>query len=181
MRSRAIALGGLPRMSGILAESERASRSSEQPRRGTTSAAVPPMNRFALLKPLAERRRDDAGDALRNLARQLADTSERGRIRLRLVGRTEDESQTWDVELAPRRGAKVAKGARAGKASRRAGKAPDLEIVTRAETWDGIAEGSLSPLEAFLCGKLRLRGDSELAKRIVRHLAADDGEVDICR
>jgi putative sterol carrier protein len=134
-----------------------------------------------MLRPLAERRREDAGDALLSLARQLADTPERGRVQLRLVGRSESESETWDVELAPK-GAKAAKRTKAGKTSRRAGgKLPDLEIVTRAETWDCIADGSLSPLEAFLGGRLRLRGDAELAKRIVRHLAADDGEVDICR
>jgi putative sterol carrier protein len=138
------------------------------------------MKRFAMLKPLVERRRDDAGDALRSLARQLAGTPERGRVQLRLVGRSESESQTWDVELAPK-GAKAAKAAGSGKAARRAGGQPDLEIVTRAQTWDRIADGTLSPLEAFLSGELRLRGDSELAKRIVSHLAADDGEVDICR
>jgi hypothetical protein len=138
------------------------------------------MRRFARLKPLAQRRPDDAGEALRSLARQLVDTPERGRIQLRLVGRSESECQTWDVELGSRR-SKTAKLPRSPKSSRRSpGKLPDLEIVTRAQTWDRIADGSLSPLEAFLGGQLRLRGDSELAKRIVRHLAADDGEVDIC-
>jgi putative sterol carrier protein len=43
---------------------------------------------------------------------------------------------------------------------------PDVEIITRAETWWEIADGRLSPLEAFVKGRLRVRGKIELAKRI---------------
>lgn len=136
------------------------------------------MKRFATLKPLAQRRPDDAGESLRALVRLLSSTPERGRIQLRLVGPS--ESQTWSVELGSK-GVKAAKGAKPARSARRKDGAPDVEIVTRAQTWDDIAEGALSPLEAFVTGKLRLRGDAELAKRIVRELAADDGEVDICR
>ena len=52
--------------------------------------------------------------------------------------------------------------------------------MTRSETWQEIACGKLSPIEAFVSGKLRVRGDTELGKRLVKELTEDDGVVDIC-
>jgi putative sterol carrier protein len=57
---------------------------------------------------------------------------------------------------------------------------PALEIVTRAETWWQIVGGDLSPLDAFIQGKLRVRGDVDLGKRLLRQLAGSEGKVDIC-
>jgi hypothetical protein len=47
---------------------------------------------------------------------------------------------------------------------------PDLEVLLDAETWKQIAAGALSPLEAFGRGKMRIRGDLNLARRIVRRI-----------
>ena len=46
----------------------------------------------------------------------------------------------------------------------------DLELITTAEVWVEIASGRISPLEAFGRGKLRFRGDVELARMIVRRV-----------
>lgn len=46
----------------------------------------------------------------------------------------------------------------------------DLEILTDAEIWSGIAAGKLSFLEAFAQGRLRVRGDIALARRLARKL-----------
>lgn len=51
---------------------------------------------------------------------------------------------------------------------------PDFEIITRAETWRSIAEGSLAPFRAFIQGKMRVRGDLELGQRILQRLAAPE-------
>ena len=40
----------------------------------------------------------------------------------------------------------------------------------RPETWAQIAQGQLSPYEALYSGKLRVGGDLEMAKMIVKHL-----------
>jgi putative sterol carrier protein len=126
------------------------------------------MKRYATLRPLARRSRADVGDALRAMAAALAKTEERGRVHLRLV--TDGKVEAWTIEL----------GAKGGKVSESATGKPALEIVTRAETWAKIADGELSPLEAFLTGKLRVRGDAHMGKRIVRHLSGGEGEVEIC-
>lgn len=65
-----------------------------------------------------------------------------------------------------------------GKAVQGASEQTDVEIITRAETWWEIAEGRLSPLEAFVSGRLRVRGNIELAKRIfLIDLAADSAKL----
>ena len=47
---------------------------------------------------------------------------------------------------------------------------PDLEILTDSYTWTSIAQGEVSLLEAFGQGKLRVRGDLELARHFARRM-----------
>ena len=47
---------------------------------------------------------------------------------------------------------------------------PDLEILTNEIVWSEIAQGKISPLEAFGQGKLRVRGNIVLARHIVKIL-----------
>ena len=49
-------------------------------------------------------------------------------------------------------------------------KEADVVVVMRPETWTQIAQGQLAPYEALYTGKLRVGGDFELAKAIVKHL-----------
>jgi putative sterol carrier protein len=55
-----------------------------------------------------------------------------------------------------------------------------IGLLTTEETWNEIAAGRLSPLDAFGDGKLRLRGDTRLASRLLEHLAGTPGRVQIC-
>ena len=47
---------------------------------------------------------------------------------------------------------------------------PALEIITDAGTWSEIAAGRVAPLEAFGQGKVRVRGDIELAQLLARRV-----------
>lgn len=47
---------------------------------------------------------------------------------------------------------------------------PDLEILAPQKTWLEIVKGTVSLLEAFGQGKMRVRGDITLARRIARNL-----------
>jgi len=127
------------------------------------------VKRYATLKKLLDRKPEDVAGSLRAMAAILQKTPERGRIHLRLV--CDRPSDAWTVEI----------GAKAPKVSEGASGKPDVEILTREETWLRIADGALSPLEAFVTGHLRVRGDAEMAKRIVGHLACGEGEIDICK
>lgn len=66
----------------------------------------------------------------------------------------------WCLTLAPR-GTEV---------SRDTIEHPDLEIITSEDTWLSIANGQLSPLEAFAKGNLRIRGNIELARLFTRRV-----------
>src|SRR5262249_33245361 len=48
---------------------------------------------------------------------------------------------------------------------------PDFEIITDAETWWEIADGRLSPFRAFLQGRMRVRGNFELGKRVLARIS----------
>jgi putative sterol carrier protein len=41
----------------------------------------------------------------------------------------------------------------------------DFELVVSSETWVELANGDLSPVDAYLAGRLELTGDVEFAKR----------------
>ncbi len=47
---------------------------------------------------------------------------------------------------------------------------PNLEVITDAAVWADIASGKVSPLEAFGSGKVRVRGDIELARVLAKRL-----------
>jgi putative sterol carrier protein len=47
---------------------------------------------------------------------------------------------------------------------------PDLEILTDAELWTEIARGDVAPLEAFGQGRVRVRGDVELARVLAKRM-----------
>jgi putative sterol carrier protein len=59
-------------------------------------------------------------------------------------------------------------------------KKPDLEILTKRETWEQIARGTISPIEAFVTGQMRVRGNYKLGPKIIKHLAVSPGRIDIC-
>lgn len=55
-----------------------------------------------------------------------------------------------------------------------------LEVITTAETWHEIARGATSLLDAFGDGKLRLRGDTRVGAKAMKHLAGTPGRYEIC-
>jgi hypothetical protein len=57
---------------------------------------------------------------------------------------------------------------------------PDLELLTTAEVWAEIARGELSPIAAFLAGRMRVRGDMRLAQKVHKHMAAGAGRTQLC-
>ncbi len=125
------------------------------------------MTEFVRLRDLVKPGSQDIAKTLLHLSEILADSGERARVQFRFVGG--QKSMSWCLELGEGRAS----------LSEEAGDA-DLEIVTRRETWWEIAKGSLSPLDAMIGGDLRIRGDAELGKRLLRHAAAGPGRVDPC-
>jgi putative sterol carrier protein len=48
---------------------------------------------------------------------------------------------------------------------------PDVEIITTPETWWEIATGKLAPHDAFFSGRMRVRGDTRVAQKMLKAVA----------
>jgi putative sterol carrier protein len=78
------------------------------------------------------------------------------KLQFSILDKDSEEPTPWSVAITKD----------GGTVAQQAVERPDVEIITRADTWWGIAEGRLSPLEAFVTGRLRVRGNIERAKRV---------------
>jgi len=118
-----------------------------------------PASAFAPLRPWLARDSRELEPAVESLAAALADFAGEGQLSIEILDG--DDSHPWVVGLGR------------GKASverRRVAKA-DLHLVIGREAWLEICHGRLNPFDAFAGGRLQLGGDTELAKRLVRHLS----------
>jgi len=117
-------------------------------------------NGYFTLRKLRAPLEKDLEMTFQRMAELLKKSEEKARIQFRI---TDGEQESyWGLELGP-----TACRVHTKKAER-----PDFELITDAETWWQIAEGLLAPLRAFTQGKMRLRGDLELGKRILQRLAS---------
>jgi putative sterol carrier protein len=125
---------------------------------GKRPREAPPRSPFARLAPLVGQEKTNIETSLRGLATALKGAKAKASLHLRLVSGTETETiDHWEVA--------------GGKARRAEPKDADVVVVMRPETWLAIARGELPPYEALISGKLRVGGDLEAAKEMVRSLS----------
>ena len=104
---------------------------------------------------------DDAATSLDQLSKALSGFAKPVRLHIRLVSGVDGETvEDWQVQG----------GSRSAKAKRGQPKDADVAVVMRPETWAEIAQGRLAPYEALYAGRLRVGGDFDMAKAIVKHL-----------
>jgi len=118
-----------------------------------------PPSPFAPLRPLLQPHEQDAADGLRKLAAALAGFDARVRLHVQLLDG--DAVEHWSIEG----------GAGKPAAQRRTPKQADMRVVLRRATWLEIAQGRLSPFDALFLGRMRFGGDTDLGKRLARHLS----------
>jgi hypothetical protein len=115
---------------------------------------------FARLRTVAGPQ-DDAAKSLEQLSKALGGFAKPVRLHIRLVSGVEGEIiEDWLVQG----------GARNAKAKQGRPKDADVTVVMRPETWAAIAQGRLAPYEALYAGRLRVGGDFETAKAIVKYM-----------
>lgn len=132
-------------------------------------AGVAPEPRYAKFRAVMTPKSRDLKASWSRLAAHLDRTPDRGVVQFRVVEGVRPQVASLYLGVKTR----VVEG--------QAEAAPDLEIVTRGDTWREIAGGKLSPVDAFLMGRLRVRGDYELGKRLLRQLSSDpSAAVDPC-
>jgi putative sterol carrier protein len=114
---------------------------------------------FAKLKKIAKPGQPDLKPTLERLAKLLELSGEVAEVQLDIVeGRKID---VWNLSLERK----------TATASNKLARQPDVRIIVSRKTWQQIAEGDQSPIDAFLSGKLRIRGDTELASRLFKRVA----------
>lgn len=123
---------------------------------------APTPSAFAPLRPFMKPNETDLSRGLENLSAELARLDSQVRLDMEVLEGS--DTHTWVLECGLGRSL-VRPGPRAGK------KKPHVRVVVRHETWLQIAQGKLSPFEAFITGRLLVSGDTELAKRLVQHLS----------
>jgi putative sterol carrier protein len=124
--------------------------------------------KYVTVRSLLGRKKGDVGETFERMAEMLKKSADNGSIQFRIVDK--DQHRYWNLRLDAQ-GCSVH--------VERLNK-PDLEIITKVETWLQMAGGKLSPLIAFARGKMRIRGDEKLGKRLLKQLASSEGKTDIC-
>lgn len=117
------------------------------------------MDSYPRLQKLTEPTRPELATTFNRVAEILAKAPKGRQLQLQfsILDDDTEEPTAWTVAIDKKDDGKAAQGP---------SEQADVEIITRAETWWEIAEGRLSPLKAFVSGRLRVRGNIELAKRI---------------
>jgi putative sterol carrier protein len=114
---------------------------------------------FAKLKKLAAPGKGDSAPAFERLAKLLESSAEVADVQIDLTdGRKTD---SWTVSL----------DRKTAVASNGPARRPDVRIIVSRKTWQKIAGGEQSPLDAFVSGELRIRGNTELAERLFKRAA----------
>jgi hypothetical protein len=126
------------------------------------------MTRYARIRPLTAQRGEDIGETFRRLGDSLRGSDLFGTLKCTILGA--EETRHWVLEFQD---GDCALG-------RDAANIPDLEIITPEATWLEIAGGHLSPLDAFTQGRFRIRGDTQLGSKLLRHLREGGGAVSVC-
>jgi putative sterol carrier protein len=116
------------------------------------------MESYPRLQKLTEPTRPELATTFHRVAELLSKTRKGKALQLQfsIIDGDDEEPTPWSVDIT-KDGGKAAPGP---------SKQPDVEIITRAETWWEIAEGRLSPLEAFVTGRLRVQGNLKTAKQV---------------
>jgi hypothetical protein len=113
---------------------------------------------FALPLPGLSDADADPGTALSRLGELLSGLNEPLLMCFRIIDRNDE--RPWFLDAGPG----------ASQVSRQAERLPDVEAILRADAWTLMVTGSLSPLEVFGSGRMRVRGDLKHARRFVRKL-----------
>ena len=125
---------------------------------------------YANLRKLSAREGEPLEDILKRAATHLEDFPEEAVVQVRLRATT-STGESWGV-----RSLRISAQDRVVQSE--TVDTPDLEIITTQDVFDRLAGGSYSPVQAFCDGNMRVRGDIELGKRLLAHLAGSGTQID---
>ena len=126
------------------------------------------MRTYAKIRRLTEQRSESKDQAFQRLAELLRGSDRVAVVRCTVL--SDNERQHWTFDMQGRE-CQLQGGTL---------KVPKLELIGREATFWEIADGRLSPLDAFTQGRLRVLGDTKLATYLMKYLADGDGATSIC-
>jgi putative sterol carrier protein len=121
---------------------------------------VEEMRYYPKIKKLLRRTAADVDGVLQELTNALERSKDKGIFRITIV----DDRQTKSHDLVY--GSGKCRVRKAGKGR------PNFEVRTDLETFYGMAEGQLSPIEAYYNGKMQIRGKLAYGRTILELIAA---------
>src|ERR1700690_3474072 len=126
---------------------------------------------FAVLKDLTAGVKSDPRSTFDRLAELLAPSKLRGTLQIWLV--SDEPSQAESCF-------RLTSAAKKWSVSTAAAKKVNVELAMKPEVWSQIASGRLAPHDAFLSGRMRVRGNTALAQEMLKHLAGSSGRTHLC-
>jgi hypothetical protein len=102
----------------------------------------------------------DLGRTFERLGEIAGGSEVRARVHFRILEDDGETTRSWSLELGPAGHSVTPEPVHR----------PDLEVLVTEEAWRRLAEGTVSPLEAFGLGGMRVRGNVRVARRLVRLL-----------
>ena len=126
---------------------------------------------YIKIRKLTAQEGEPIEDILQRGADELGGLGEKATVELRLIGGTgPNAKRIYSMQLTP-----------AGTfLHTESFTNPTLVVITTPEAFHDIAEGSYSPLQAYLDGKLKLQGNAELGRRIIQHLRGSGTLAAVC-
>jgi SCP-2 sterol transfer family len=132
---------------------------------------LPRLSRFAVLKDLTKSGQASPAETLDRLSQLLEPSKIHGTLQLQILeGGSAKKSSAFSVTF----------GTAKTKSSPKATLKRTVELITTPETWMEIASGRLAPHDAYLGGRLRVRGSAFLAQSMLKHAAGSDGVTLLC-
>jgi putative sterol carrier protein len=127
------------------------------------------MPQFAKLEPLVKGavktpKDFNLDEATKNLAKRIEQARATGSFEVHIL----EEKEPLRLDLT---------GGKAAATKGSTGK-PDFAVKGSRETMAQIASGELSPVDAYLNGRLEVHGDLDFGKRLLAKLAAKGGELE---
>lgn len=125
---------------------------------------------YVKIRKLTVNRGEPVEDIIQRAAEHLSTLSEKAVIQIRVIGGDTGAKVVHSVHLTPAGAFLHADNTQA----------PSLVVITTVDMFHRMAEGSYSPVQAYLDGKLKLQGNVELGKRMILHLAESGSQVNVC-
>jgi|SRR5215471_2849838 len=120
------------------------------------------MNAYFTFNKLTGPSGKDLAATFERMAEMLHETSDKGKLQFEII--TGNQSTYWLVDINAK--SSTAKAAKNDEA--------DFDLITDADTWWELANGTLSPLRAFVQHRIRIKGNLSLGKKMLMNLSSQN-------